>query len=57
MERMLFITVFLSTIIFFKNGNGLNLDVYHLPGRFEDYLKMTRHPGDTDFKEMTVCLR
>ena len=34
-----------------------DLEVYFLPGDYEDYIKMTRHPGVTDFSELTVCLR
>ena len=34
-----------------------DLEVYFLPGDYGDYIKMTRHPGVTDFSELTVCLR
>ena len=33
------------------------MDVYETPGKFGSYLSMTRHPGPTDFNELTVCLR
>ena len=33
------------------------MDVYNIPGGLEDYLKMTRHPGDTELNEMSMCMR
>lgn len=33
------------------------IDVYSSPGNFGDYLKMTKHPGKTDYSEISVCLR
>ena len=33
------------------------IPVYYSPGGYEDYLKMTKHPGAEDLKELTVCLR
>lgn len=33
------------------------MDVYYIPGGLEDYLKMTKHPGDTELNEMSMCMR
>ena len=33
------------------------MDVYHIPGGLEDYVKMTRHPGDTKPNELSMCMR
>ena len=34
-----------------------NIDVYEFPGLENNILEMTRHPGQTDFEEIAVCLR
>ena len=34
-----------------------SMDVYQTPGTTGSYLSMTRHPGPTDFNEISVCLR
>ena len=56
-EKMFLPTFFLTLTMLCTISNGQDIDVYHLSGSFEDYLKMTRHPGVTDLKEMTVCMR
>ena len=33
------------------------MDVYYIPGGLDDYLKMTRHPGDADLNELSMCMR
>ena len=43
--------------LYLYNTNCKLIDVYSSPGTFEDYLKMTKHPGKTDFPEISVCLR
>ena len=34
-----------------------NIDVYDFPGLDNSVLEMTRHPGNTDLKDISVCLR
>lgn len=44
--------IFYSTVL-----KCQNIDVYEFPGLENNILEMTRHPGQTDFEEISLCLR
>ena len=50
MIMIYFISILLFSVIF-------SMDVFYVPGGLEDYIKMTRHPGDQDLNELSVCMR
>ena len=49
----------IAIILFFQcfSLNCQNIDVYEFPGLENNILEMTRHPGQTDFEEISLCLR
>ena len=51
---------FLTLLILIYNSRNLmsqNIDTYDFPGKDDNVLEMTRHPGKTNLKEISVCLR
>ena len=45
----------MSTLL--SSSKGQSIEVYSIPGGPKDYIKMTKHPGQTDLTGITVCLR
>ena len=55
---MIFIySVFIVLSTLLPGSKGQSIEVYSIAGGPKDYIKMTKHPGQTDLTGITVCLR